>query len=43
MPFPFLTTIFGIVFTLIWVFIGGLIVRNEQLVVRRDHDRASGA
>jgi len=38
MPFPFLTSMFGVLFALIWVFIGGLIVRNGQLGLRRDHD-----
>jgi len=38
MPFPFLTAIFGISFALIWAFIGGLVVRNGQLALRREHD-----
>jgi hypothetical protein len=36
MPFPFLPAVFGICFALIWVFIGGMIVRDGRLAVHRD-------
>ena len=38
MPFPFLTAIFGIVFALIWAFIGGMIVHDCHLATHRDHE-----
>jgi hypothetical protein len=38
MPFPFLTAVFGIVFALIWVFIGSMIVRDGRFAVRRRPD-----
>jgi hypothetical protein len=37
MPFPFLPALFGVCFALIWMFIGGIIVRDCQRVIRHDH------
>ena len=38
MPFPFIPAALGICFLLVWVFIGGMILRNAQLAVRRELD-----
>jgi hypothetical protein len=39
MPFPLIPTALGVCFFLIWLFIGGMILRDGQLMTR--HDRES--
>jgi hypothetical protein len=38
MPFSFIPTVLGVGFVLIWIFIGGMIVRDGQFAVRRDRE-----
>ena len=39
MPFPLIPTALGVSFFLVWLFIGGMIVHDSQLTVRRERDR----
>jgi hypothetical protein len=36
MPFPFLPAVFSICFALIWMFIGGMIVRDGHLSLHHE-------
>jgi hypothetical protein len=38
MPFLLIPTTLGICFVLLWVFIGGMILRDSQLAARSDRD-----
>jgi hypothetical protein len=38
MPFSFIPTVLGVGFVLIWIFIGGMILRDGQFAVRRDQE-----
>ena len=38
MPFPFIPTALGVCFLLVWVFIGGMILRDGQLDVRSERE-----
>jgi hypothetical protein len=38
MPFPLIPTALGLCFFLIWLFIGGMILRDGQLDARNDRE-----
>jgi hypothetical protein len=38
MPFPLIPTALGITFFLIWLFIGGMILRDGQLAAQRERE-----
>ena len=38
MPFPFIPTALGLCFLAVWVFIGGMILRQGQLAFRQEHE-----
>jgi hypothetical protein len=38
MPFPLIPTALGLCFLLMWVFIGGMILRDGQLNVQSDRE-----
>jgi hypothetical protein len=38
MPFPLIPTALGVCFFLIWLFIGGMILRDGQLMARDDRE-----
>lgn len=38
MPFPLIPTTLGVCFFLIWLFIGGMILRDGQLDARNDRE-----
>lgn len=38
MPFPLIPTALGLCFLLVWVLIGGMILRDSQLAVENERD-----
>ncbi len=38
MPFPFIPTALGLSFVAVWVFIGGMILRQGQLAFRQERE-----
>ena len=42
MPFALIPTALGVCFFLVWVFIGGMILRDGQLAAQQDHDSDVG-
>ena len=42
MPFSLIPTVLGVSFALVWLFIGGMILRDGQFAVRRDRELRLG-
>jgi hypothetical protein len=38
MPFSLIPTVLGVSFAFVWLFIGGMILRDGQFAVRRDRE-----
>jgi len=41
MPFALIPTMLGVCFFLVWVFIGGMILRDGQIAAQRDRETGS--
>jgi hypothetical protein len=42
MPFSLIPTVLGVSFALVWLFIGGMILRDGQFAVRRERELGFG-